>query len=232
MNISDISIILIAGMVIICIPISVQMKWYGVTAWKSLVISLTMIITGLYSCRFWFFLENGYWMGRSFFGAIFFAPITMLIVSKLMKMEYNYALDFCAPAGCLIFAILKIECMIDGCCQGITLYINENREYVLFPSAAVEFVTALLLAVIICVVSKNVEYRGKIYPITMVSYGVLRFILNLLRDDWDRTRRMNLPLPLGNIWSLVAIAIGGIWIIVLHRKRKYVKYIETERNTL
>lgn len=225
MSISDISTILIIGILIICIPISIQMKWYGVAVWKSLIISLTMAVTGLYSCRLWFFLENGYWMGRSFFGAIFFAPITLLIMAKVMRLEYKYALDFCAPAGCLIFAILKIECLIGGCCQGVPLYINENREYVLFPSAAVEFVTALVLSVILIFASKKIKYRGKMYPITMVSYGILRFVLNLFRDDWGRTRKMGLPLPLGNIWSLISIAIGIAWLFIIN-KRSTVQNIE------
>jgi len=208
---------LIAGMIIICIPIAVQMKWYGIAVWKSIFVSIAMVITGLFSCRFWFFLENGYWMGRSFFGAIFFAPLTFLLVAKLLRIKYVYALDFCAAAGCLIFAILKVECIVGGCCQGIALFINENHEYVLFPSAIVEFITAFILAVILVIISKKRKNRGRIYPITMVSYGTLRFFLNLFRDDWVRAREMNLWLPIGNIWSLVAIAIGAVWLVMLRR---------------
>ena len=110
--------------------------------------------------------------------------------------------------------------MIDGCCAGVILGQTEDNIYVRFPSQIVEFVTALILTVLLLYLSYNPKYRGKIYPITLVLYGTLRFVLNLFRDDWDRTQSFNLPLPLGNIWALIAVIVGAVWLIALKRKRK------------
>ena len=199
-----------------CVLISVQMQWYGECRWKSVFVSIAVVITGLLSCKLWFFLENGYWGARSFYGAIFFAPLTFLIVAKGLKIPYQYSLDYCATAGCLVLAILKVDCMLGGCCRGITLYIKPNGDSVRFPSQAVEFVLALMLSFFLLRQSK--KNQGKIYPMALVLYGVQRFVLNLLRDDWGRTKELGLLLPLGCIWSSLAVVIGAIWLYL--RKKK------------
>lgn len=214
----DLSFFLLIGFILMCVLISIQMKWYGEKIWKSILVSIAIVITGLYSCKLWFFLENGYWGARSFYGAIFFAPLTFLLVAKALKIPYVYSLDYCATAGCLILSVLKIDCMIGGCCKGITLYVKENGDSARFPSQATEFVLALALSAVLLMLSRKNENRGKIYPLALVFYGSQRFVLNLLRDDWGRTKDLNLLLPLGCIWSCVAVIIGVIWLLWVKRK--------------
>lgn len=203
-----------------CALTSIQMKWYGVQQWKSIVVALTIIVTGLVGAKAWFFLENGYWEGRSFYGAVYLAPITFLIVAKLVQIPYLYSLDFCATAGCLILAVLKVQCIVEGCCAGIILYLNKENMYIRFPSQIAEFFCALILTAILMYLSLKKKYRGRIYPITLILYGSTRFVLNLFRDDWTRTQAMNLVMPLGNIWSLVAVVVGVVWLLQV----KYRKY--------
>ena len=213
-------IALIICAMFICIPSALQLRWYGFKWWKCVIVSVAIIVTGLIGAELWYFLENGDWGGKSFFGAVYFAPLTFIAVAKILKMPYVYSLDLCATSGCLALAVLKVQCLIDGCCAGVILGQIEDNIYVRFPSQIVEFVTALILTVLLLYLSYNPKYRGKIYPITLVLYGTLRFVLNLFRDDWDRTQSFNLPLPLGNIWALIAVIVGAVWLIALKRKRK------------
>lgn len=211
-------IYLLFSAVMMCFLIAVQMKWYNIAAWKSIFVSLAIIITGLLCCEIWFYMENGIWGGRSFFGAIFFAPVTFILVAKLLNIPYVYSLDYCATSGCLVLAILKIDCLVNGCCKGIVIFENKKHEVFRFPSQLVEIITALMLTLILLHMSRKPENRGKIYPVTLVAYGAIRFILNLLRDDWHRMRDMGLFLPLGCIWSIVAVIIGMFWLWFLKRK--------------
>ena len=216
----ELIIALLIGAVFMCALLSIQMKWYKIARWKSVIVSLAIVVTGLIGAKILFFIENGYWKGRSFYGAIFFSPIVFYIIAKIIQISYLYALDFCATAGCLIFGILKIQCLIDGCCEGVILYIDKDYRYVRFPSQLVEFLSAFLLVGILMVLSYRPRFRGRIYPITLIMYGTVRFVLNLFRNDWERTQKLNLPLPWGNIWSLVAIIVGIIWLIVVKKKSK------------
>lgn len=219
----DLMFFLLIGFALMCLLISVQMKWYGEKSWKSLFVSIAIVITGLLSCKLWFFLENGYWGARSFYGAIFFAPLTFFLVSKLLKIPYLHSLDYCATAGCLILAVLKVDCMIGGCCRGITLFVKQNGNSMRFPSQAIEFVLALILSAYLLIQSRKIENRGKIYPLALVLYGSQRFVLNLLRDDWSRTKELNLLIPLGCIWSCVAIIVGTIWLLLIKKKTSHQK---------
>lgn len=217
---------LLIGFILMCVLTSIQMKWYGEKIWKSFFTSIAIVVTGLVSCKVWFFLENGYWGARSFYGAIFFAPLTFFLVAKILKVPYLHSLDYCATAGCLILAVLKIDCMIGGCCKGIVLSVRENGDAVRFPSQAIEFALALALAVFLLIQSKRIERRGKIYPLALVLYGLQRFVLNLLRDDWGRTKDLHLLMPLGCIWSCVAVAAGVIWLAVVKKKAKAAQQAE------
>lgn len=214
------AIFLIIGAILMCIPIALQMKWYGIALWKISIVSISIVITGFFGSEILFFLENGFWGGKSFFGAIFLSPLTFFFVAKLIRIPYLESLDICATAGCLILALLKVQCLVEGCCQGITLFMNSDYVYVRFPSQIVEFVVALILVVVLLVLSHNKANRGRIYPMTLVMYGMARFVLNFLRDDWDRAHNMNLPIPIGNIWSIIAVAIGVTWLMMVRRKQK------------
>lgn len=205
---------------LLCIPLRMQMRWYGVKPLQSVFISLTIIVTGYIGSKLWFFLENGKWDGLSFFGAIYLSPFAFWLAAKWLRMEYLHALDFCATAGCFVLALLKIQCLMDGCCGGMILFLNDEHMYVRFPSQIVEFTTALILAGSMLALSYKEKNRKKIYPITLVSYGSLRFVLNLFRDDWDRAHEMGLFLPIGCIWAIMAVVIGAIWLVTDWRKQK------------
>ena len=207
--------ILIAGVLIMCFLVALQMKRYNDAPWKSVFVAISIVITGLLSCDIWFALENGYWGGKSFYGALFFAPLTFVVVAKLLRIPYSHAMDYCATAGCLVLGLLKADCMLNGCCKGIILWEAYPGEYVRFPSQALEMLCALALMFVSIWTSRKESCRGRIYPNIMVAYGASRFVLNLFRDDWDRAHDMGIIMPIGNIWAIGAIGIGIIWIFLL-----------------
>lgn len=196
------------------------MKWYGNTFYQSIVVSAAIIITGFIGSKLLFFFENGQWDGLSFFGAVYLAPFVFVYVAKWLHLDYLHSLDFCATAGCFILAFLKVQCMVDGCCGGVNLYMNADRVYVRFPSQIVEFASALVLAFVMMFLSQKEKYRRKIYPTTLVTYGFLRFVLNLFRDDWARAKNMGLPVPIGCIWAILSVVIGITWLVIAKRKSK------------
>ena len=60
------------------------------------------------------------------------------------------------------------------------------------------------------------KLTGRLYPLYMIGYGVLRFTL-----EWFRESDSPFPLHLGHIWSLVSIGVGAVFFIVLSiHKRK------------
>ena len=182
--------------------------------WKILVSAVALIVAGVLGTKIMFFIENGGWSGRSFFGAVFFVPVLMFPVALLLKIRYGTMMDVCAPGVSLIVAVMKIDCIIEGCCYGFAMRYLEDGTPVRFPSQAVELVANLAITAALLLLHKKEKNQGLIYPWYLVIYGAVRFILNLFRE----TVPFVWILPAGNFWSLIAILIGGT-VLLLHKAK-------------
>lgn len=205
----ELMLMLALGCLLMCAMIALQMKWYCVSKWKSLFVSAALVITGLWGSRLWYYIENFRFEGRSFYGAVFFAPLVFFPVSKVLKIPYLHALDFCAPAGSLTLALVKIQCLKDKCCQGMVLYINENKEYVRFPSQIVEMIDFFLICIVLFLLSSRKKMRGKIFPCFLILYGASRFVLDFFRSIEEPYA---MGLSAGSFWSLIAFCAGVVWL--------------------
>lgn len=190
-------------------------KRYHVSVWKTLIITALVGGLGILSTQLLYFIENEEWGGMSFFGAVFFLPLIFVFISRLLRIPFNNLTDFIAPPGLLMFSVMKVNCYVSGCCGGRVLSIGANSIAVTFPSQLVEAgVTVLLISVLLFL-----EYKGKtknrLYPISMLSYGVLRFVLN-----WFRLPGATFVLGMqkGTFWSVIAIVIGILWLMILRNK--------------
>ena len=110
-------------------------------------------------------------------------------------------------AGCLMFALMKVKCNIDGCCAGRQIVFGDISF--VFPSQITEAVVNLLLAIILYKIVKEKKPVGFVYPYFMILYGSTRFFLNMLRN----TRPWMFGIPAGNIWSLVSVGIGLLAVV-------------------
>ena len=227
MNTPELMLMLVIGLVLMCVPIGVQMKWYRIPVWKSIVISVVLVLSGLFFSRVWYFVENGYFRGRSFYGVIFFAPLVYLPVSRILRIPYGQTMDFVAPAGCLTLALVKLQCMRDGCCSGIVLYQKPNYDYVTFPSQIVEMVAFLVIAGILMILGSKSRNQGKIFPFFLLLYGGSRFVLDFFREI---SAPYALGLSAGSFWSLIAMIAGGLWIAAVQKWKDKEKMEEPCRN--
>ncbi len=204
------------GTVLMTIPILMQMKWYGLKLWKSIVISVLLTIIGTVGTYLMYFIETGIVGGISFFGAVFFVPIIFVIVSLIVHIPYTILMDLCAPAECVMLCIMKIQCAVCGCCDGRILFTTAEGVAVRFPSQIVELFNALVIAFILLYLSHKPNKKGSIYWWYMIIYGCSRFVLNLLRE----TTPVFLGLANGSLWSLLSIAVGIFILLILKRKQK------------
>lgn len=210
-------VVLCLGVLLLCALMAYQTKWYGISPWKSVPIACALVATGVIGSEIWFCVENGFWGGRSLYGAIVFSPIVFLFVAKILRIKYAEILDFVAPGGCLVLALVKIQCLRDHCCEGMVLYIDENHMYVRFPSQIVEMATFLIISALLFYMSSKSKYRGKIFPWFLVIYGVARFCLDFLRETIPSYL---FGLSAGAFWSLCSFVVGLVILIAGWAKEK------------
>ena len=192
---------------------SCRFKKYELSIIVVNIISFLEVILGFLCTQVLFFIENGEWGGTSFFGAVLLLPLLVMLFSKMKCVSFSKTTDLIAPSGLAMYAINKLNCYIAGCCAGKLMKFTDDGVPVYFPSQICELVTTLLIILILFLIEKNDRFNGKIYPIALVLYGISRFVLGLYRDS----KPFVLGLPIGNIWALISILIGVVWIFVSNR---------------
>jgi len=188
---------------------------HGIPVRKLVLSALFLTGAGTFGAYTMFRIENGYWGGQSFYGAVFFAPLIMALAAILLRIRVTDVLDLCAPAECVMLALLKLNCFRNECCVGRVLFTMDGTE-IRFPSQIVEFLSSLAIMIILILLIRKERYRGEIYPFYMLVYGATRFVWNCLRE----TTPFIGTLPAGHFWSLLSVAIGSIWLFTAGRKKK------------
>ena len=209
--------ILTLGTIAMFIVMVLQPRETKKTKFMLAMISIVLTITGTLGTYLMYYVENGYWGGQSFFGAVFFVPLAFLGAAFIFKISYNILMDICAPAECIMLALFKLNCYVSGCCAGKVIWYREEGIPVFFPSQIVEMVCAILIMFVLFRLEKRKGSIGKIYPYYLLIYGLSRYILNRFR--WD-SEPFIWKLPPGNFWALCAICIAIIWLFGLKLKEK------------
>ncbi len=142
--------------------------------------------------------------GVSLFGAVFAVPIFMYLGCKAARKPYGRIMDFLTPSLLLILAVLRVGCFVSDCCGGIAVvfagvYVEK------FPTQITECVCDLLILAGLLLYERFWKNEGRLYGFFMVYYGILRFLLEFLRD----TLKESLYLSHGQWFSLISVCIGG-----------------------
>ncbi len=211
------------GTAVTLLPMIFIIKWYGIKFFKLPLIALFTAVIGTTGTYVWFFIENGYFKGISFFGAVFFIPISFMIGTYMFKEKTLDILDVVAPGVSIMLFIMKLWCLKEGCCGGRLLKIS--NFWFEFPSQIVEGINGLVLMTVILIIGHKMRYRGKLYPLLMIMYGVTRFILNFFRQEY--ADHIGLLPPNGTIWSILSIIIGIVWIIGINKwRQKHLSFLQ------
>lgn len=159
-------------------------------------------------------------------GAAAFIAIYFIFGKKAdagYKTEFKKIADCAAcaiPAG---HAIGRIGCLMDGCCYGkptdsfIGIHMK-NLGYKVVPTQLFEAVfLAAIAALLIVLLIKKKKYTMCLY---LISYGVWRFFIEFLRDDYRGTSIVPFLTPSQLIAILMVVLGGALFVIQSKRAQK------------
>lgn len=143
-------------------------------------------------------MSGGFVFYGGFIGGIFALPV----VKKLHKIDVLSIIKVIVPCVPLAHAIGRIGCHLTGCCYGIPydglfhiVYHNNlfaPNDIGLFPVQLLEAVCNLVLAAVLLIyLLKKGPVMNTIY-IYVISYSIIRFILEFFRGDAARGFIMHL----------------------------------------
>lgn len=182
---------------------------YGVAVWKSVPTAFAAPIVGTIGAYLWYMVESSAFGGRSYYGAVILVPIVFVWYARLIKVPYGDLMDIATPYGSSMLVAMKYMCMTDYCCIGRELMVLPQGGSVRFPSPEVEACQGVILTAVLVWLSYREKNRGKVYGWFLLLYGASRFVLNFFRDNQTPFLAW---LPIGSVWSLIAMVVGMVWI--------------------
>jgi Prolipoprotein diacylglyceryltransferase len=147
------------------------------------------------------FLSKGY----SFYGAVFFLPIMIMLSAKLFRRNPILFLDYHTPLLPISLAIFRLGCFLSDCCGGrpVTFFGGTEVLPVQLIESMADFGIGMLL------LSSLHKPKTK-YPMFMLYYGFLRFFLDFFRVG----ARNFFGMSKGQMYSIFSVVIGTAWIII------------------
>lgn len=187
-----------------------HLRWLSV-----LLLSVLHTVLGVLSVKVFALFETGNFSNMSLFGGVFFMPLFYWGVAKLAKQKAADVFDVFTI--CLVFTLMcaRLNCMISGCCLGAHIPI-EGLTHLRFPTRELELLFYVLLLSRLWRKVVTGSARGMIYPIYMISYGIFRFVTEMLRFS-DRTDSI---LHVSHLWALLSLGIGMSIYGELRKKEK------------
>ena len=190
--------------------------------WKeALIIAALHVVIGWSAMRLMGILEAGGDMEKAanmrVYGAVFLLPIMYWLWAKRTDRDTALVLD--ASAICVIIGVIsgRLNCLTSGCCAGIPMFFYPEMCW---PLRELELA---YYAVFVLMYAKRIirgKTYGQVYPIYMISYGILRFFSEFVRGEF--TGQLG-RFHLAHIWSLISIAIGAVMYYKVHKNVQHGK---------
>lgn len=212
-------VILLLFAMVIPFPLCLfRMRNYNISFAKMLIIYIVFSTVGFIGARFGPNVVGIRMPGIRLYGLVLFDVIALVLMSKALKIDTDKLGDFVAPPIMAVCASAKINCLLNGCCEGFTMYYAEN-EPVLFPSATFEMIVWFCLVALLLIVEHRKNAEGLLWPILMIWFGVVRYLVDFLRGSEIEQTPYFLWIPPGRFWSVVTLVVGLIFLYkAMYRK--------------
>ena len=185
---------------------------FSLNFWQCGGFSALLTLVGVAGAMLLHFLENGSFGGVSFYGSVFLIPILMPLAGLLFRLKPSQSMDICGPCVAIMIGCMRVNCFLSGCCGGWEMCIGEICFA--WPTQVIDSFGDFAIMAGLLRIEKNRPQSGLLYPMFMVLYSIMRFILEFLRDtqkDW-------LYLSHGQWFALLAILVGTIWLWIAKKR--------------
>ena len=112
------------------------------------------------------------------FGTVLFMPLFCLLGAQIFKKDPKMICDIftiCIVSGAFM---ARVNCFFAGCCLGRFI----GNTGVRWPTREAELVFYAVIAIICVIKLSKKKFDGTLYPFFMMTYGVFRFLTELLRE--------------------------------------------------
>lgn len=152
------------------------------------------------------------------YGAVFAYPLLYGTWARIKNRKYAAMMD--VATICIVVGLIpgRMNCIMSGCCDGILIISGGAARW---PLREIEIVFYFIFMAVYCKRILKGKTCGQVYPALLMSYGVLRFLLEFLREEF--TAQIGI-FHLAHIWSLISIVVGaGVYYKVMQSQKNNLK---------
>lgn len=196
----------------------IQKDVWKIKIWQYFVIVPVMTIVGTLGAKTASWIAYGRFSGTRLYGTVLAIAIFGFVLAILLCIKFSELYGFSSVGTWLSVAVMKIPCIIDGCCAGRVIFTKANGETILFPSQIVETVVAALFFAWFFKLSKSKYQHAAMYPLLMVWYGIYRYAADWMRGHPLEQSPFVLWIPAGRFFSILILLAGLISLYIVLRK--------------
>ena len=185
-------------------------KRLRISPWAILPLSLVHVAVGVACVKLFAIMEGAEPGAQSLFGAVFFMPLAYWLAARLFRR--NVADVFDVLAVCMIFTLMcaRVNCLLSGCCVGRQISPDTALRW---PTREAELVYYLVFLPLAIPRVLRGDSHGQIYPLYMISYGIVRFVLEFFRVSATGT-----VFHLSHLWAILALCLGFGFYVETNRR--------------
>jgi phosphatidylglycerol:prolipoprotein diacylglycerol transferase len=154
----------------------------------------------------------------------------LLVKDKKRRQAFWDVLDMAMPCIFIAHCLGRIGCFFAGCCYGIHtpegdpfgvvfLYGNGADGEPRYPTQLFEALFLFAMFLVGVAINLRSKKRGYAISVYAISYGIWRFIIEFLRDDY-RGGIEGAALSPSQVQSIVFVAVGIAMIVLVYFLRK------------
>ncbi len=213
-SVSTLPVMLVLGTLGMALSVLRRRARFGLTRLRAVLLTLMLTAVGVAGARILYILENGPEGGVSFYGSVFLIPLLMPLAGRLLGLRFRQTMDICGPCVAIMIGCLRVNCFLSGCCGGWTVCLG--KLCFAWPTQALDSIGDFIIGGWLMHLEEQGQGNGRLYPLFMAAYSIMRFFLEFLRD----TPKNVLGMSNGQWYAIIAVLAGLFWIILGKKKDK------------
>lgn len=189
-----------------------RIKWH-----MALIVAAVHTLFGVLCMHLWALMEGGFGRDASarlrLYGGIFVLPIAYLCWAKAAKRPIREIMDIGAVSTLIGMIFARCTCMVSDCCVGDLI----GNLSIRWPIREIELLYYAAFLIYYAGKVHSGKTWGQVYPAYLLTYGILRFIMEWVREEY--TGNIGI-IHLAHIWSIISIVIGAAVYFELQANQK------------
>ena len=163
--------------------------------------------------------------GFVFYGGFIVASLTAVAYTSLKRLPVGKMVDIFAPSVALGHAFGRLGCFFNGCCYGrpcsLPWAVTFPPPHVMagipvHPTEVYEALGNLVIFAALTAFYRHKRYDGQVWWLYVLGYGILRFVVEFFRGDYDTYYFGHLSI--GQLIAMIMIVVAVAALAVSPRR--------------